>query len=1116
MGYVKSLVTGAITDGLKTTMSSYISNQTFHGGNESGQKLSAVVDLLWNSQSTEVKKKFNNSVSKFQQYLANKYNNGSTNADSLLSKLLSAYGNLKGGECVSFDLTELLNMPNLGLDLSWLTEQTSGSTSGSTAAQSKTYIQTAQVSAAPQIYEFRQKEKKVDGTTDENIEIYLAWTWNRDQTKSFKVKWEYWDGATRNVTTTTGGSSGSTKTTTSTVSANLTVNSYPNYNGNGYYRIRLSWDNAKSQIAAYSNWGNAFRMWQSKASAGYHVYDNNGKALDVTTKTTTSSTPSTPSRTITTKEQLWYTGSESSISYSDVGYAVYSSTYTVPDGAKQIRYTITVEAETGTGQVNGVEKSIPVFKAQTASGVMGNFKFKVVTPPTPSVTVENGTTIRAVCNLESTKTKAQNICFELYKNKSEKAGTSPWLTIPSISKEVTYDFKGNFNSKYAVRCQTYYKEENAYSSWSTFSSEVETLPSAPTLTRLTAYNTHTENTYAIKIEWNKQSNIDSYTIQYSKNKDNLINNVDSAISTTNANKDDTFKIITLDSGGTYYVRIKSQNETGDSGWSSILSLTMGEKPTAPTTWSSAATMIEGEDCNLYFVHNSIDGSTWRSADIQFKYVIGDSENYKTYTFTKSNGTKVDWVTLTNTNSEDIEYERNKTGVWPMSSNNSFAASTGFNSFLTFINKQLNGNNSVKIKWSVRTRGVYSGGANSGASDWSIERILLYYSKPDLSLSIHKVNGTTITDGILDVVDTYPFFVKMDINKNKVISTHVSITSNEQNDVYVDTDEVGNRMVVNPGDQLFSKSYKFYPDYNGISGLLFTPGDVNLCNNKYYSVFVTICEDSGLTATTSVVFKLEEGETGNWIPTATVIINDDELSATVGVYAIRRGPAMTEDGEFDTDESGNIMPAEEVCDDILLDLYRLNFDGTYTKINDVSSTGMVYYTDPHPTLNAARYRVVGTSMTNGISTYADIPEVPINNPSLVIQWNDNHVSYEIDPNTNEISIESSNRILRLPFNLDVSESNTLDVEHNNYIGREHPVSYYGTQVGQKMTCNTDIDATDYETLSLLRQLAILKSDVYVREPSGIGYWASVVVSMTQTHCNVVIPVSLEITRVDGGV
>ena len=42
------------------------------------------------------------------------------------------------------------------------------------------------------------------------------------------------------------------------------------------------------------------------------------------------------------------------------------------------------------------------------------------------------------------------------------------------------------------------------------------------------------------------------------------------------------------------------------------------------------------------------------------------------------------------------------------------------------------------------------------------------------------------------------------------------------------------------------------------------------------------------------------------------------------------------------------------------------------------------------------------------------------------------------------------------------------------------------------------------------------DVYVREPSGSGYWANINVSFSQTHCELIIPVKLEINRVVGGV
>ena len=40
------------------------------------------------------------------------------------------------------------------------------------------------------------------------------------------------------------------------------------------------------------------------------------------------------------------------------------------------------------------------------------------------------------------------------------------------------------------------------------------------------------------------------------------------------------------------------------------------------------------------------------------------------------------------------------------------------------------------------------------------------------------------------------------------------------------------------------------------------------------------------------------------------------------------------------------------------------------------------------------------------------------------------------------------------------------------------------------------------------------DCYVREPSGTGYWANVQVNWSQTHNEPAIPVSINVTRVEG--
>ena len=176
----------------------------------------------------------------------------------------------------------------------------------------------------------------------------------------------------------------------------------------------------------------------------------------------------------------------------------------------------------------------------------------------------------------------------------------------------------------------------------------------------------------------------------------------------------------------------------------------------------------------------------------------------------------------------------------------------------------------------------------------------------------------------------------------------------------------------------------------------------------------------------------------------------------------------------------------------------------------------YITDPHPALDYARYRIVAISTSTGAVSYYDMPGYPIGEKSLIIQWDEQWTSFDI---SNEIDGSSqvpwSGSLLKLPYNVDVSDSYSPDVELVEYIGRKHPVSYYGTQRGTSQTFNAEIDKKDEETLYALRRLAIWMGDVYVREPSGSGYWANITVSFSQTHREVTIPVTLNVTRVEGG-
>ena len=113
------------------------------------------------------------------------------------------------------------------------------------------------------------------------------------------------------------------------------------------------------------------------------------------------------------------------------------------------------------------------------------------------------------------------------------------------------------------------------------------------------------------------------------------------------------------------------------------------------------------------------------------------------------------------------------------------------------------------------------------------------------------------------------------------------------------------------------------------------------------------------------------------------------------------------------------------------------------------------------------------------------------------------------------IQFNNYTLKLPYNISVSNGYSPDISLVEYIGRKHPVSYYGTQLGETMSWKTVIPKSDHDTLNLIRELAIYMGDVYVREPSGTGYWANISVDFSQSYDDLTIPLSFSITRVEGG-
>lgn len=385
-----------------------------------------------------------------------------------------------------------------------------------------------------------------------------------------------------------------------------------------------------------------------------------------------------------------------------------------------------------------------------------------------------------------------------------------------------------------------------------------------------------------------------------------------------------------------------------------------------------------------------------------------------------------------------------------------------------------------IKWRVRTAGV-----TKQYGDWSVLRTIDVYAPPTLSLSLTNKEGSPITN-----VTSFPFYISgfAGPKTQRPIGYHVSIKANQ---TYRALDEIGNLKIVSNGDEVYAK----YFDTSDQLAVEFTPYIVDLENGVNYVLTVVVSMDSGLTAEKSLTFSVNWEEL-LYEPDAEIGVDDEVYSAYIRPYC------------NNTDGSPNL--------DVLLSVYRREFDGTFTEIaTGIETNTNTYITDPHPALDYARYRIVATSKTTGTISYYDAPAYPVSGISVIIQWDAEWSNFNAQSSDEMAAPPWSGSMLKLPYNVDVSDSNNIDVALVEYIGRSHPVSYYGTQIGSSSTWNVVIPKNDEETLYALRRLSVWRGDAYVREPSGSGYWANVSVSFSQKHCDVTIPVTLDIKRVEGG-
>lgn len=765
-------------------------------------------------------------------------------------------------------------------------------------------------------------------------------------------------------------------------------------------------------------------------------------------------------------------------------------TFKVPDNA--VTVWVYVKPVSSTYTVNDKETSY-----WTASWSDPKYYYMTSHPPekpnAPDVELKDYKLTATLRDLErfepSNPYGVSTVQFQIVKNDSTIFNTGKAHVVTDTA---SYSCTVDPGAKYKVRCRT--ERNGVYSEWSSYSSNEATPPSTPggiTTIRATSKT-------SVYLKWSAVISATSYEIEYTTKKEYF----DGSDQTTTISgiEGTHYEKTGLETGYEYFFRIRAVNDGGESPWSEAVSIKIGDDPAAPTTWSSTTTAITGEPLNLYWVHNSKDNSSETYAELEL--TIGD------------NAPEV--RTIKKSTDEDL---KDLTSVYPIDTS---AYPEG-----------------TVIKWRVRTAGV-----TLAYGDWSVQRTIDIYAPVTLQLKVTDIHSNTV-----EYLGSFPFYIYAlpGPRTQTPIAYHVAVTANE---AYESVDQIGNTKFINKNEEVYSQ----YFDISEELLVEMTAGNIDLENGISYTVTVTVTMDSGLTKEVTHEFQVQWTDV-SYLPNAEIAIDKETLTASIRPYCeeykVRYCKVLFDSSKGTYTLTDELLPETEgysvegafvdgypvfsaiiasnityfavlppkdgtLVEGVTLAVYRREFDGSFTELaTGISNTTNTYITDPHPALDYARYRIVSTTDSTGAVTYYDPPGYPVNEHAVIIQWDEDWTSFETTSEDLLAEPTWSGSMLKLPYNIDVSDKNGLDVQMVEYIGRKHPVSYYGTQLGASSTWNTEIPKYDKETIYALRRLQRYAGDVYVREPSGTGYWANISVSFNLKHRQLTVPITLNLTRVEGG-
>lgn len=856
------------------------------------------------------------------------------------------------------------------------------------------------------------------------------------------------------------------------------------------------------------------------------------------------------------EDGIYFVGSDTTITVDGDYYAASrQSTYSIPTNAMQVRFKIKPITKTY-GSAVGTQS---YFTASWTDWKYYNVVNPIKTPSAPTVEIDKNNKLTAT--IENMDTEATKVVFEIVQNDTVSIMTGS-STVNADFKQVSYSYNVSAGNEYKVRCRLI--RNKLGSDWSPFSSNVQALPSVPASITQCKASGKTTDGYSVYLEWASVKSAETYNIEYTNHKEYFDNAGDTTkVSTTDASNQITLYKLT---GGEYFFRVQAVNSKGSSDWSEIASVKIGEPPAAPTTWSSTTTVVAGEPLYLYWMHNSEDGSnqTWAQieldvdGDVETHEVKNTSEEettsvYEVDTSKYSEGTTIKWrvrtsgvtnilgtwsiqrsidiyapatIDLTVTNRYTIQEDGSVQLLVP--ENGTMDTLTSFPFYL----KAVPGPNSqapVGYHVSITSNETYETIDNVGLSKIVSAGEQVYSKYFDIS----TVLLVEFSAGNLDLENGVEYTITCTVSMNSGLSAEASTTFTVS---WTDARHLPNAEIsINP--DIFSASIRPYCNrYEtsmhkvvNVNGKYTTTDelDISMVENVYTETGERVYlgrQGYGSPFLYGISYVDRTGKPINPTYYRVNHTSSQYVVTTSRLNASTISKVFTEDGYevlLGTYNGADIYYCESEkafpVDDVMLAVYRREFDGAFTELaKGIDNNSNTFITDPHPALNYARYRIVATTKSTGAVSYYDIPGVPVNGKAIVIQWNESWSSLD---NLNEDRSSEptwSGSMVKLPYNIDINDNNNPDVTQIRYVGRKRPVTYYGTQLGESSSWSTVIPKNDEETVYLLRKLAAWMGDVYVREPSGTGYWASVRVSFGTKHRDVTIPVTLDITRVEGGV